>query len=216
MPGEAAQPGKLNRRVHPANCEEENMKKIALIAMTAAAAIATPAMAQTTEVTGTINITGSVAPKCFVLNGSTASDTFGTTVALGELAQADGTLKPSADLSAQFLTVGGAALDARVLCTSATPNVSVTAEPLVNTVAADTGYDNSVDFTADVTFTRVGGTTLVSDLSSNPAASTASLPSRLTGTGTNVTVRTSGWNASGVLVAGDYTGKITVVVAPGA
>ncbi|MEN9924475.1 MAG: hypothetical protein RL268_601 [Pseudomonadota bacterium] len=190
------------------------MKKIALIVMTAAAAIATPAMAQ--NATGTINITGNVSPKCFVLNGTAASSTFGGLVELGELAQADGTLKPSADLSAQFLTVGGAALDARVLCTSATPNVSVTAEPLVNTVAADTGYDNSVDFTADVTFTRVGGTTLVSDLSSNPAASTASLPSRLTGTGTNVTVRTSGWNASGVLVAGDYTGKITVVVAPGA
>lgn len=190
------------------------MKKIALIVMTAAAAIATPAMAQ--NATGTINITGNVAPKCFVLNGSTASSTFGTTVALGELAQADGTLKPSADLSAQFLTVGGAALDARVLCTSATPNVSVTAEPLVNSVAADTGYDNSVDFTADVTFTRVGGTTLVSDLSSNPAASTATLASRLTGTGTNVEVRTSAWTASGVLVAGSYSGKITVVIAPGA
>lgn len=191
------------------------MKKIALIAMTAAAAIATPAMAQSTSVTGTIDITGTVAPKCFVI-GQAVGSTFGTTVPMGELAQANGTLKASADLSAQFLTVGGAALDARVLCTTATPNVSVTAEPLVNTVAADTGYDNSIDFTADVTFTRVGGTTLVSDLSSNPAASTATLPTRLTGTGTNVEVRTSAWNASGVLVAGDYTGKITVVIAPGA
>ncbi len=82
-------------------------------------------------------------------------------------------------------------------------------------VAADPGYDNSVDYTADVTFTRVGGTTLVSDPSAVPAATTATLASRLTGTGTNVSVATSGWTAAGVLVAGSYTGKITILVAPG-
>ena len=187
------------------------MKKIALLAMTAAAAIASPAMAQT--VTGTINITGTVAAKCFVVPG--AGNTFGTNVAMGELAQSDGTLKPSATLSSTFATVGGTGLTAQVVCTSANPEVSVNSEALVNTAAADPGYDNSVDYTADVTFTRVGGTTLVSDASSNPAATTATLPTRLTGTGTNISVATSGWSAAGVLVAGSYAGKITIVVAPG-
>lgn len=191
------------------------MKKLALIAMTAAAAIATPAMAQ--DVTGTINITGSVEKKCFVLNGSTASSTFTANVAMGELAQADGTLKDSTTLSNTFASVGGAALDARVLCTSATPNVSVKAEPLVNSAPAATGYDNSVDYNADVKFYLVsGGPTTVSDVSTDLTASTATLGSRLNGTGTNVEVRTSNWSASGTLVAGSYAGKITVVISPGA
>lgn len=214
MPGEAAQPGKLNRRVHPANCEEETMKKIALIAMTAAAAIATPALAQ--NATGTINITGNVAPKCFVIGGATGS-TFTANVPMGELAQADGTLKTSADLSATFAEKGGAALDARVLCTSATPGVSVKAEPLVNTADAGTGYDNTVDYQADVAFTLVSGTDQnVSDASTDDLATTDDLTARLNGVGTNVRVRTSNWSATGTLVAGDYNGKITVVVSPSA
>ena len=187
------------------------MKKIATLALLASAAIASPAMAQT--VTGTINITGTVQAKCLVVPGN--GNTFGTTVAMGELSQADGTLKTSATLSSTFASVGGTGLTAQVVCTSANPDVSVLSEPLVNTVAADPGYDNSVDYTADVTFTRVGGTTLVSDASAVPAASTATLASRLTGTGTNVSVATSGWTASGVLVAGSYAGKITIVIAPG-
>ncbi|MGB7655329.1 MAG: hypothetical protein WBL74_07595 [Novosphingobium sp.] len=187
------------------------MKKIATLALLATAAIASPAMAQT--VTGTINITGTVQAKCLVVPGN--GNTFGTTVAMGELSQADGTLKASGTLSSTFATVGGTGLTAQVVCTSANPDVSVLSEPLVNTVAADPGYDNSVDYTADVTFTRVGGTTLVSDPSAVPAATTATLASRLTGTGTNVSVATSGWTASGVLVAGSYAGKITIVIAPG-
>ena len=187
------------------------MKKFVSIALLATAAIATPAMAQST--TGTINITGTVAAKCFVVPGN--GNTFDTTVAMGELAQADGTLKTSATLSGTFGTVGGAGLTAQVVCTSANPDVSVLAEPLVNTAPSATGYDNSVDYTADVTFTRVGGTTLVSDPSAVPAATTAILASRLTGTGTNVSVATSGWTASGVLVTGSYAGKITIVIAPG-
>lgn len=195
------------------------MRKIALLAMTAAAAIATPAMAQVvtpTDVTGTINITGTVAPKCFVL-GEAVGSTFGTTVALGELSKDDGTLKNSADLSNTFNSVGGTAIDARVLCTSATPSVSVLAEPLVTGATAPTGYDNSVDYRADVTFNLVGGTDqLVSDLSTDATDTDATLTGRLRGTGTNVSVRTSNWSATGVLVAGSYTGKITVVIAPGA
>lgn len=191
------------------------MKKIALIAMTAAAAIATPAMAQ--AVTGTIDITGTVAKKCFVQNGSSTSSAFGGLVELGELAKADGTLKDSTTLSATFADEGGTVLDARVLCTSANPKVEVKAEPLVNSAPAATGYDNSVDYNADVKFYLVsGGPTTVSDASTDLTASEATLGSRLKGTGTNVEVRTSNWSANGTLVAGDYTGKITVVISPGA
>jgi hypothetical protein len=187
------------------------MKKIALIALAASAAIATPAAAQ---VTGTINITGSVAPKCFVLPG--AGSSFGGTVPMGELAQSDGTLKLTGTLEATFAAAGAAVLTTQVVCTSANPQVSVTSEPLANVAAADPGYDNSIDYTADVTFSRVGpATTVVSDPSAVAAATTATLASRLTGTGTNVSVASSGWTASGILVSGNYTGKITIVIAPG-
>lgn len=189
------------------------MKKIALLALAATAAIATPAAAQT--VTGEINITGSVGNKCFVLPG--AGSTFGGTVPLGELAKADGTLKDSSVLEGLFNAAGASVLSAQVLCTTAAPQVSVLAEPLATAVSADTGYTNTINYTAGVTFGTVSGPQLVSDSSAVPAATTGTLAARLTGTGTNVTVATSGWNASGVLVASpDYTGKITVVIAPGA
>lgn len=188
------------------------MKKLAYLAILATAAIATPALAQ--SATGTINITGTVAKKCFV-NAPTAGSSFGGSVAMGELAQSDGTLLPTGTLSANFAAAGATVLTAQVVCTSANPDVSVLSEPLLNTAVADAGYDNSIDYTADVTFTRVGGSTTVSDASALPAATTATLASRLTGTGTNVSVATSAWNASGILVSGSYAGKITIVIAPG-
>lgn len=191
------------------------MKKIALLALATAAAISTPAAAQT--VTGTINITGEVGNKCFVLPG--AGSTFGGTVAMGELSKGDGTLKDSAVLSATFASVGtiANALSAQVLCTTAAPSVTVTAEPLKSAVTPDAGYTNTVDYTADVKFTLVSTTQDVSDSSTVAAGTAATLSGRLNGTGTNVSVATSNWTASGVLVAAtDYTGKITVVIAPGA
>lgn len=194
------------------------MKKIVLIAMTAAAAITTPAMAATTttDVTGTINISGSVAPKCFVLNGETESASFTANVAMGELADADGTLLPTGTLETKFESVGGDALDVRVLCTSATPNVSVKATPLVGNAAATGDYTNIVNYQADVTFSLVSGEDIVSDASTDDNATEDTLAGRLNGTGTNVSVRTSNWDADGVLTAGQYAGQIVINIAPGA
>lgn len=194
------------------------MKKIVLIAMTAAAAIATPAMAETTaDVTGTINITGTVAPKCFVLNGETESASFTADVEMGELADTDGTLLPSATLATQFATEGGAALDVRVLCTSATPDISVKASPLVGNALPTAGYTNTVNYQADVTFSLVGGVSdVVSDSSTDANATSDTLTARLNGTGTNVSIRTSEWAATGVLTAGEYEGQIVINIAPGA
>jgi hypothetical protein len=201
----------------PAYCEEATMKKIALIALAASAAIATPAAAQTA--TGIVNITGSVAAKCMVVPIVTpAADgsTFGTTVAMGELAQSDGTLKDTATLAGTFGSVGGAGLSAHVVCTSAGTDVTVNADPLVSATAGGSGYTNTVNFTADVTFTKVSGPQIVSNASTAPAATAASLGARLAATGTNVSIATSAWNATGILVAAtDYTGKITVVISPG-
>jgi hypothetical protein len=194
------------------------MKKIGLVSVAVlAAAIATPVAAQ--DVTGTVEITGSVAAKCIVQTESSTSSTFGTTVALGELAQADGTMKT--DLATTFGTVGGAGLSAKVICTTANPTISVNANPITSATAAGTGYDNSIDFQADVTVVTLSAN--ASPYSNDSAASAGvatALGSRLANSASNVTIAASNFrtnNLTDLLVAAtDYAGSIVVVIAPGA
>lgn len=189
------------------------MKKLALVAMTAAAALATPAMAQTTT-TGTIIINGSVTPKCSVVPNN-AGNTWGTTVELGELAQADGTL--ATDLATRFGTEGGEGLSAKVVCTSADADVTVDANPLVGpTGTLPDGYTNTIHYIADVTFKKTDGNLNVANNSSQGATSQA-LGGRLAPTDANITVATNTWRtpvAGDLLIAGSYTGRIVVTVAP--
>ena len=78
------------------------MKKIVLTALAATTAfIAMPAAAQT--VTGTVTLTGSVAPKCSVNPG--AASTFSASVNFGELSQANGTLRAGLAHSKNTITV---------------------------------------------------------------------------------------------------------------
>lgn len=190
------------------------MKKIALVACAAAALTATPVLA---DVTGTINLTGTVAAKCFVQPNS--GSTFGTTVAFGELAQADGTLRT--DLASAFSTIGAAGLSARVVCTSGAPSIAISTTPLADTtVAAPTGYANTINYQANVAVTTVVDTkTYSSDTSTSPTVSATALDGRLANTGTNNIVvsasnfRTPGTNAL-LVASNNYAGKITVVIAP--
>jgi hypothetical protein len=174
--------------------------------------IAAPAMAQT--VTGTVTITGSVAPKCFVDPG--AGSTFGATVQLNELAKADGTLRTIGPLSA---TSGS--LSTRIVCTTPAPQISVNAEPLLNAAAADPGYANRVDYQADVAVTRIvlGVDTTATFSNDSAAANGAVTPigGRLSNVANNVVVSAQNFrtaNATDLLVSGNYSGTITVVVTP--
>ena len=184
------------------------MKKLALIAMTAAAAIASPAMAQ--NVTGTINLTGSVAAKCFVAPGS--GSTFTETVAFGELAQADGTVRT--DLATAFAT-----RSATVKCTSAAPTISVDSTALATTASGATGYDNSIDFTASVAVTTTGANAgpFTND-SANAALAATAIGSPLANSASNINITTSNYRtntATDLLVASPtYTGSIVIVIAP--
>jgi hypothetical protein len=196
------------------------MKKFALLALAAStAALATPSMAQT--VTGTINISGSVANKCTVVNGSTTSATFGTTINMGELAGNDGTLLPTATLEGTFVTQTAGANIARVVCTTLNPTISVDADPLVNSTSNPTGYVNTVHFQADVAVTKVGSSQTYSNDSNAAAGSATPLGAALAATGNNVAITTSNWrtisNSGQQMVAGSYNnGKIVVTIAPGA
>lgn len=193
------------------------MKKIALIAMTAATAISTPAMAAVGDVEGTVNIKGEVSKKCYVVTGTSAGSTFDGVIPvdLGELSKDDGTLKDTGDLESAFNGATTANINARVVCTSANPAVSVQAFPLATTTPASSGYTNTVNYNAKVGFSLVSGTDYVEDASGDGNATTGTLSGRLKATGDNVAVRTNGWTASGVLVAGTYNGRIEVEIKPG-
>jgi hypothetical protein len=194
------------------------MKKLVSIALLATAAIATPAMAQST---GTITINGSVAGKCAVVTGTNAPN-WAATVNMGELAKTDGTLKTSADLETAFNAAAAGTQDTRVVCTVANPKVSVNANPLVaqtNSAAPGSGYADTVQFQADVKVYKA--TTAAQTYSNDSAAAAGSLTAigdRLAATGTNIEVRTSNWRtttATDLMVAdSSYQGSIVVTISP--
>ena len=198
------------------------MRKIVLLALAASAAsVATPAFAQ---VTGTINLSGKVDPKCLVLPGNGAAFGPSATIQLGEVADATGKLRASSTIETQIN--GTAGTTARVVCTSAAPTISVDATELATTALAATGYHNSIDFNAKVVVTRVIGTTVDSatfnnDSSAAPLGATA-IGGRVANNGSdNIVITTNNFRTNNpttdLLVASPtYTGSIVVVISPGA
>ncbi|MEY4055273.1 MAG: hypothetical protein RL519_608 [Pseudomonadota bacterium] len=179
------------------------MKKIALIAVAAAAFSANPAMAQAT---GTINLTGVVASKCFV-EGTPIGGTHDFTA----LDATNGTMRT--DLATDFGTK-----NFTVKCSSLNPTVSVKALPLATTATATAGYDNSIDYNAIVTVDKSGGgTTAVTDASTDTTATTGTVGARLANSTNNVRVTTASYatgSNTDLLVAGTYNGSIEITISP--
>jgi hypothetical protein len=196
---------------------DSEVKKFMLMALGAGSMIALAAPAAAQNVTGTVNITGSVAGKCLVVPGS--GSTFGTTVALGELADATGKLRTN--IATDFNASAG--LTARVVCTTAAPTISVDADAITAATAlGGGGYDNSIDFTASVAVTTTSGPAgpFTNDSSAAAGADTL-VGGRLANNGSdNIAISASNFrtNTASDLLAADptYTGKITVVIKPGA
>lgn len=193
------------------------MKK--LLGLSVAASLLTmanPAFAQ--NVTGTVDITGTVAPKCLVSPNAGSLGAFGTTVALEELSQADGTLRT--DLAARFTSIGGAALQARVVCTTAAPTISIDATEITSAAEAPTGYANRINFTANVAVTTTTGTNTFSNSSTTAALAATPIGGRLANASTNIAITATNFATPGaqdlLVAATDYTGQILVVIAPGA
>ncbi len=196
---------------------DSTVNKFMLMALGAGSMIALAAPAAAQNVTGTVNITGSVAGKCLVVPGS--GSTFGTTVALGELADATGKLRTN--IATDFNAAAG--LTARVVCTTAAPTISVDADPITAaTATGGGGYDNSIDFTASVAVTTTAGAAgpFTNDSAAAAGADTL-IGGRLANNGSdNIAISASNFRtdtASDLLAADPtYTGKITVVIKPGA
>jgi type 1 fimbria pilin len=185
------------------------MKKFAFLAAATAAVLATPAMAQ--NVTGTITLNGTVASKCTVTSAP-AGATFAQTVNFGELAQADGTLRSG--LSTDF---SATPVQATVVCNTATPKISVDANPMVNVAAAATGYANTINYTANVAVTTTTATNSFSNATTAAAGAATAIGGPLANSPNNVVVTTTGYatpNGTDILVAGSYTGNIVIVISP--
>lgn len=193
------------------------MRKLFILAASACM-FATPALAQ--NATGTVIINGSVSNKCAVITGGGTSQTWGTTVNLGELSQSNGTLRTSSSLTNDFNTVAAGAQNAYVVCSTSNPSIAVNADPLVNTgnvPGAGSGYTNTVHFDADVTVNKVGGSQTYSNDSNGVATGPTALGDRLAAAGPNVLISTSNWRTPGtgaLLVSGDYQGQIVVTITP--
>lgn len=185
----------------------------------ALAAMATPSWAQ--SVSGTVTIDGSVGDKCLVTNaGFVADPDFGGVIHLNALDDGTtgklrniGTVSSSSDTSLNF----------RVVCTTATPGVSVSTTPLITgTGSAPSGYAATVHYDSTVAFDIAGAgspdTVLTyTDGVTGPAANSASLTGRLATGATNIHVSATNFHTPGltdVLVAGAYSGAISITVSP--
>lgn len=170
------------------------MRKLILLSAPLAL-LASPAMAQSTSVTGTVDINGSVAGRCMFTVPS-------KTISLGEISlAADGKLDVS-KVNGRNETLTG-------WCNNTTASMTVTSTALTNGTSAPAGFDNRVDYTA----TADNGSTSANDSSVTAGAGAASNVGLFTG---NIVVTLS--NASsptnGLMVAGTYSGNVVVTLTP--
>lgn len=172
-----------------------------------------PGLAFAQSATGTINLTGTVTPKCAVAGGQNAS-VFSGAIGLGELSAQNGQLRP--DLTGG--TVAGASQSFQVVCNSATPTVKLSASPLTGNAAgaAPAGYSKVINYTATVDVVQSSGSFPQLTQTSNNAQASQALTAPIANAANNVTVGANSFNtASGaILMSGDYAGTITVEISP--
>ena len=199
------------------------MNKIALAAilMTASAVVATPASAQ--NVAGTVNVTGTVAARCSVIESGLEKTSFTGTIDLGRLDAANGTLRPELTSATSTAPANAKKVTARVVCTSSNPTIGISATKLAiaGAGAAGTGYANSIDYVAALRVNTASTTLPVAevkfDTQTNSAAVTAQLGSRIAGgTTDNVEVNVSNLRtaAGSVLNQGTYASIISLSITP--
>ena len=183
------------------------MKKLVLSALIIGSTFAAaPAFAQAS---GSVDVTGTVSARCSAvtpLNGS---------ITLGELAKADGTID-----AAFSGNTGGLSRNFTVKCNGANPKVSVEAKALVNAAATTTapGYTNTVHYTATVVALGAkGGSTSIADQSLSNGATSAQTGDRLAAVTNNVALTVGAGattEATAILDAGTYAGKVEITIAP--
>ena len=206
------------------------MKKIVLAALAAGSAfIAMPAAAQ---VTGSVDVTGTVAGRCSVVPaGSGGPGAFTGTINLNTLDESDGTLRGNLESSTSAAPADAQHVTTRVVCNTAAPTVAVSATAMQvsgGTLDGTTGYADTINYTAQVEVDLVGGTSEFRAINTGSGAvplvaSTGALGARIANTSggaANVDVSVYNLHAesadANILAAGTYNGVITVSIQPGA
>lgn len=160
------------------------------------ALMASPALAQ--DATGTVDVQGSVAGRCLF---TTPNDS----IALGELALS-GSGTDAGKLKESVVNAGTAQLVG--WCNNAAATMEVEATKLTNTATAVSGFTNSIDYTA----TASANGKSASDTTTTAGAGTPTDVGMFTGA-VDITLSNAATDGS-LLVAGDYTGLITVTLKP--
>jgi len=174
-----------------------------------------------------IAVTAHVGTMCQVISGGAGAGAgaFGDTVLLdagapGSIVNPDGRIRT--DLNASTAASASVTQSYQINCTGTNNQISLQATPLVTgTGSAPTGYSATVNYTAEVDFSVVGGTSPVK-LSHN---SDSSLNTGNLGTGVSlannandIVIKAYGFDAAthgAVLTAGAYSGAITVIIKAG-
>ncbi|MGN6357478.1 MAG: hypothetical protein ACTHLU_08370 [Novosphingobium sp.] len=172
------------------------MRKLTILAVPAALA-AVPALAQTSDVTGTVVVSGSVAPRCQFVAPTSVN------LPLGELAQSGNGELDTTKVDNQSRTLNG-------WCNGASARIWVEAQPLTNTASAGTSgsFTNVVDYTA----TATAGSAAPNDTSASPGAGSPVGLGLFSG---DINVVLTASTAGGKkLVAGSYNGNVIVTLSP--
>jgi hypothetical protein len=203
--------------------------------MTAATAVlglaaAAPASAQ--SVTGTLNLTGTVAGVCSITasNGTVTGPNFSKTVTFanggGSMVDVTGQLDASLFTNATSATgTNPVNVQAEVVCNVGTPNVTLTVTPLSMGTLGSAPLSGVVDFTGAAVITTTGGsqTFPVGGLSSSTAAPTGqastgqqALSSPLALTNPNLVIYAYNFGTRGgpYLLPGTYNGQVQVTISP--
>lgn len=172
------------------------MRKSLCIAIVPLTLLASPALAQ--SVTGTVDITGSVAGRCLFTIPNEVID-------LGELSLS-GTDGNAGKLNTAVVNGRNATLVG--WCNSASASMEVEATKLTNTASIANGFTNTIDYLATATANQVDAT----DTTTVAGAGTPANVGMFTGS-VLVTLSNAATDGS-LLVAGDYSGEVVVTLKP--
>lgn len=170
------------------------MRKL-LVLSAPLALLASPALAQSADVTGTVSIDGSVAGRCMFTVPN-------KTISLGEISLASNGKLDVSKVNGRSETLTG-------WCNNTAASMTVTATQLTNTTTAPTGFANRVDYTA----TATTGSTSANDTSLSAGAGSASSVGLFSGDITVVLSAASSPNDA-LMVAGTYNGNVVVTLTP--
>lgn len=182
-----------------------NLLLLSVLAGVSAASVASAQQA----VTGTVNVTGTVAPRCAFASQDAV------TLAIGEMSVTTGATADLGKLQPTTLTSRTANLNG--FCNGVAASIGVEALPLLNTnftSAAPSGFDRRVDFTSQATVaTAQLGSVSASDTTTAVGAG-ANAVAGLFSNDIVVSFSNAATPTGGRLIAGPYAASVIVTLRP--